>query len=79
MGIDIREKHWPRIHNVLTRALNVLKTTLLSDGISIVYTHGRTRLVAIEKISSPKDTPEPQLTTKSLPICDDATMATILI
>lgn len=47
----VYDKYWPKAPNVLSRALNTLKTTLRSADISIIISAGQTRRVAIEKIS----------------------------
>lgn len=52
LGIDIKDKDWPKRPNVLTRQINIIKHTLKEAGIEIDYsTRNNIKLILIHKSS----------------------------
>jgi Bifunctional DNA primase/polymerase, N-terminal len=52
LGIDIKDKDWPKRPNVLTRQINIVKHTLKEAGIEIDYsTRNNIKLILIQKSS----------------------------
>ncbi len=53
MGIDTRDKYWPKAPNILSRALNTLKTTFEENGVKITNSvTSDSRVISIEKMEN---------------------------